>query len=181
MEDDGHDFEFVEGFLQCPMSPGVEALSLPNQSFYAFYDPDSLVTLHDAISRLHEYVLMEGPFDAVMGFSSGAVLAALYIAELQQQGKEVPFKCGIFLASADSAAEMRHLGLESQTEMIRIPTAHIWGSNDVTAPMGGKELSQICKVETRHTLVHDGVHEIPRKHNLTETVHAIRRTLGLVG
>ncbi|KAK7699884.1 hypothetical protein SLS64_011314 [Diaporthe eres] len=162
-------------------APGVEALSLPNQSFYAFYDPGNLVTFHDATRMLHEYVSMEGPFDAVMGFSGGAVLAALYMAELQQQGKEVPFKCGIFIASADSTAEMRHLGLKSQTEMSHIPTAHIWGSNDVTAPTGGNELSQICKVETRHTVVHDGAHEVPRKQNLTETVHAIRRTFGLVG
>lgn len=76
-------------------APGVEALSLPKQSFYALYDPGSLVTFHDATRMLHEYVLMEGPFDAVMGFSGRAVLAALYMAELQQHEKKVPFKCGI--------------------------------------------------------------------------------------
>jgi hypothetical protein len=139
--------------------------------------------LQHAISQLDEYVTAEGPFDAVMGFSAGAVLAALYLVLKQQQGLPAPLKCGIFVASASSTRETAYLGLDAQGERdgphICIPTAHIWGSNDGIAPTGGAGVTQMCDPSRCLTYVHDGGHEFPRKERLTTAVHVIRRVIKL--
>lgn len=206
--EDSHEYEFVEASVKAPMSEGestlslchsflcadnhqldVEALSTPGSSCYAFYNPEDLSSLRNSINQLNEYVLAEGPFDAVMGFSGGAVLAAMYLMEQQlRQDRgdvkaELPFKCGIFLASASCRSEASVLGTDVQEVdkgLIRIPTVHIWGSNDMVAPTGGEDLSKMCDPAQRTTLVHDGRHEVPRKNHLTESVHVIRRALHLI-
>ncbi|KAI0002770.1 serine hydrolase FSH [Xylariaceae sp. FL0662B] len=177
--EDGHEYEFVEATLQAPASKahGVEALATPDQSFYAYYDFDDLSTLETALDQLNGYVFAEGPFDVILGFSAGAVLAAVYLLDKERQGDIVPFKCGIFLSSADCKAETSYLGLDMHSKSITIPTAHIWGCNDELAPTGGEDLGRMCDPACRRRLVHDGGHEIPRKGFLTEMVHLIRRTI----
>ncbi|EED11962.1 conserved hypothetical protein [Talaromyces stipitatus ATCC 10500] len=184
--EDGHEYEFVEAAIPATMSQGIETFSTPDQSFYAFYNPEELSTLQVTIAQLDEYITAEGPFDVVMGFSAGAVLAASYILQKQQQqGHDTPpFKCGIFLSSALSAAEMNYLGwLHSDDNdegghlTIRLPTVHIWGANDQTAPTGGADLSKLCDPAQRLIVIHDGTHELPRGEHMTQAVHAIRRAL----
>ncbi|KAL2758195.1 hypothetical protein ACRALDRAFT_1080133 [Sodiomyces alcalophilus JCM 7366] len=196
LQTDGHEYEFVEAAIEAPMSEGVETLASPDAKFYAFYDPNDLSTVPHAISQLDKYVAAEGPFDGLVGFSAGAVLAAMYLAQKQRQGGEggpakpqtPPFRCAVFLSSASSSAEFAHLGVDisaysndgdssTSDPLIKIPTAHIWGSADETAPTGGLDLSRLCDPATRLTLVHDGGHEVPRKNLLTESVHIIRRTI----
>ncbi len=160
--------------------PGaVEALSSPDDRFFAFFNPADLSTLSRAICQLDEYVAAEGPFDAIMGFSAGAVLAASYLIEKQRKGGKTPFRYGLFLSSASSAAEMQYLGVDALKDVILIPTTHIWGSADETAPTGGVDLSNLCDPTLKMTLVHDGGHQMPRKEYLTEAVHIIRRTIFL--
>ncbi|KAI1371683.1 serine hydrolase FSH [Hypoxylon crocopeplum] len=174
--EDGHEYEFVEATLQAQMSEGVEALSSADDAFYTFYDPKDLSTLQRSISQLDDYVRTEGPFDVVMGFSGGAILAAMYMVEVQRWGGTVPFKCGIFLSSGPSKVERDHLGLDECYDTICVPTAHIWGAND---PKGAQDLSQMCQAAVRHMHTHDGGHELPRKAYLTDAVHIIRRTIDL--
>ncbi|KAK4107385.1 hypothetical protein N656DRAFT_785395 [Canariomyces notabilis] len=177
--DGGHEYEFVEAIWEAPMAEGIEGISSKDRSFYSFYNPKDLTTLRQSLHLLDHYVATGGPFDAVMGFSAGAVLAALYLAEKQQQCGALPFKCGVFLSSAVSAAEISYLGMEAQAITIQLPTAHIWGSNDLVAPSGGEDISRLFDPALRQTLVHDGGHELPRRHYLTEAGHVIRRTMQL--
>ncbi|KAI1771758.1 serine hydrolase FSH [Hypoxylon cercidicola] len=174
--EDGHEYEFVEGVLRAPMSQGVEALSSSEDNFFAYYDPKDLATLKHSIAQLDDYISTEGPFDAIMGFSAGAVLAAMYMIDRQRRNGSVPFRCAVFLSSAESTSEMSFLGVGSH-DIIRIPTAHIWGANDTLAPTGGGDLCRICDPDLQLTAIHDGGHEIPKKSYLTETVHVIRRTV----
>ncbi|KAI1141435.1 serine hydrolase FSH [Hypoxylon sp. FL0543] len=179
--EDGHEYEIVEAALNAPRSsvPGVESLSSPDHSFYAYYDLNDLSTLRIALDQLDDYVSTEGPFDAVLGFSAGAVLAATYILDKDRQGSKSPFKCGIFLSSADTMKEVGYLNLDAYSGLIRIPTAHIWGCKDQVAPTGGEDLARMCDSACRYTLVHGEGHEIPRKEYLVETVHLIRKTIYL--
>ncbi|KAI1355426.1 serine hydrolase-domain-containing protein [Xylaria sp. FL0043] len=157
---------------------GVEALSSPGHDFYAFYDPADMATLQIAMDQLDRYIASEGPFDGVMGFSAGCVLAALYLLRKQQQQPPAfPFKCAIFLSCAEIRQELRYVGADAVCNPIRVPTAHVWGSNDATAPSGGQDLFEICDAETRLVLIHDGGHEVSRGHYLTEACHVIRRVL----
>lgn len=148
-----------------------------DQRFYAYYKPGDLSTIQRAIDQLDQYILMEGPFDAVMGFSAGAVLAAMYLVDKQRRQGPLPFKCAVFLAAGSSTDDLACLKFELPSDSIRIPTMHTWGSADEIAPTGGPDLAQICDSSHRETSVHDGGHELPRQAYLTETVHKIRRTV----
>ena len=66
---------------------GVEALAPSGSLFYAFYDPHNLVvSLRQSLDLLHSFILADRPYDGLMGFSGGAVLAALYLAEQSSLG-----------------------------------------------------------------------------------------------
>lgn len=168
---------------------GVEGLTLPGSSFYAFYNPGDLsFSMRQSLNQLEDFVSAEGPFDAVLGFSGGAFLAAMYLIEQQShrdsgKSNDSLIKCGIFLASASCKAEMNVLGASTVPHVgktsIQVPTAHIWGSNDTIAPTGGHDLSRICNAAKRNILVHEGGHELPRGNSLTKAVHIIRRTIDL--
>lgn len=157
----------------------MEALSAPGYELgYAYYDPKDPTTLQTAINQLDGYISSEGPFDAVMGFSAGAVLAAMYILQKQQRSAAVPFRCAIFLASADSTIEKETLGFDGcNIGLIQIPTAHSWGLHDSIAPQGGQDLSRLCDPSARLTHTHQGGHELPRGEQLVEFSHIIRRTM----
>lgn len=165
--------------IQCHKSGIEELVSWPEHAqFYGFYDPDDLSTLPPTISQLDKYISAEGPFDALLGFSAGAVLAGLYMAKKQQQRQTIPLKCGIFVASADIVQEAAYLGL-TDVGSLCIPTVHIWGANDSTAPTGGPAMTRMFDAATSHTLVHDGGHEFPKKQQLTDAAHSIRRAFAL--
>ncbi|KAI5867649.1 serine hydrolase-domain-containing protein [Durotheca rogersii] len=177
--EDGHEYDFVEAVAPAPMSEDVASLASPDQDFYAFYHPVTYGGLRQAIDHLDAFVTAEGPYDAVMGFSAGSVLAALYLLETQQKGtgmRAMPFRYGLFFSSAKSKEAMSSLGIDPNSEAIQIPTIHIWGDKDEMEPTGGKDLSQICLASRRTILVHEGGHEFPRDMSLTKAVHAIRRT-----
>lgn len=157
--------------------PGVELLVSPNQNFYGYYNPGELSTLSLSLDQLDEYISAEGPFDAVMGFSSGAVLAAMYMIVKQRRNGVPPFRCAILLSSASSTAEKKYLEVDESKDMICIPTAHIWGSEDEVAPTGGADLSQLCDPAKRHELIHNARHEIPRNRFETEIAQAVRRVV----
>jgi acetyl esterase/lipase len=128
---------------------------------------------------LDSYVTSQGPFDAVMGFSAGAVLAGLYLLDKHQRDETLPFRGAVLLSAGSSAAALESLGVGGGCRRIPIPSAHIWGSADDMAPDGGRDLSRLFEPSCRLNLIHDGGHEIPRKSYVTESVHIIRRVLAL--
>ncbi|KAJ5526484.1 hypothetical protein N7494_013134 [Penicillium frequentans] len=178
LEED-HEFEFVEGTLQAPMAEGIESLTTPaDQDFFAFYNPDDAATLPVALDQLSSYVDAQGPFDGVMAFSAGAALAALYLLQHWEQGKPLPFRFAVFFSTASSDAELAQLGLAPTPGCLKLPTAHIWGQNDLTAPTGGADMASLCDTSQAFVSVHEGGHEFPRLAKLTEAVHMMRRAIG---
>lgn len=170
-------------------------MTAPGHSFYGYYDPEDLNTLHTSLSQLEDYIATNGPFDVIMGFSAGAILAAMYLLQRRNarhrsdeadttdvdvganNNPYAPVRCAIFLASAESVNELRYLGFDNQQAVIHLPTAHIYGSKDVIAPNGGDDLSRVCDASLQTVMIHQGGHEVPRKEELTQAVHVIRRTL----
>lgn len=139
--------------------------------------------------QLDSYISAEGPFDAILGFSGGAVLAATYLrSRYCHSGPglcngKVPLRCSIFLSCASFNPKGICRGKKSplDAELIKIPTLHVWGSKDVIAPNGGRDVSNIRDPAQQHILVHDGGHEIPLQGYLVELLHAIRRILAVAG
>ena len=125
------------------------------------------LSVRSTLDDLDEYIATEGPFDAVMGFSQGASLAATYLAQSANAKKADSFKCAVFIcagdpfdAAASDRGEVRFLSAAVDGQVIRIPTAIILGSKD---PDVGKSLnlSKLCCVAGREVVDHGGGHEVP--------------------
>jgi predicted esterase len=120
-----------------------------------------------ALQDLRDFVDENGPFDAVLGFSQGASLAASFIAHYGQgplSGSSCDFKCAIFMCAINGVhirGEGRFLNGVDDGEIIQIPTVHIIGSKD---PYREESLglTRICDHRTRVVLDHKGGHEVPR-------------------
>lgn len=132
-----------------------------------------------ALDQLCSYVDAQGPFDGVMAFSAGAVLAALYLLQHWQQEKPLPFRFAVFFSTASSDAELAELRLAPTPGCLKLPTAHIWCQNDLTAPNGGAAMASLCDPSQAFVSIHEGGHEFPRLHKLTEAVHMMRRAIAL--
>lgn len=159
---------------------GLESFASPEDNFFSFYDEEDFSSLPVVLNQLDNYIATQGPFDAVMGFSAGAVLGGLYLLLKQQQSKTLPFRCAILLSAGASTPALESLGIDPlEVGRIQIPSAHIWGSADDWAPTAGRDLSRLFEPNRRLNLVHDGGHEVPRKTFVIESVHVIRRIVAL--
>lgn len=140
-----------------------------HDKFFQYFDDTSLSSCRQVIEDLDSYLSQEGPFDAVMAFSEGTILASgLMIYKLQQDPNYQSFKCAIFFSGGipgDPSAFMRGnlqlIDCAAYGEVIRIPTAHVWGTNDLDHPEYGLPLSQLCNAELRSIFIHSGGHEVP--------------------
>lgn len=97
------------------------------------------------------------------------------------------FKCAVFFSGGVPVSydallrgELRAMGFGTEGEIISIPTANIWGSQDALWPGRALALSDMCSSNVRTVYIHDGGHEVPgskSKAAVTEVVHAIRKTV----
>lgn len=142
---------------------GVAAL-FPNNEYFAYYDPTNAASILQAVNDLSAYVLAEGPFDGVMGFSQGAALAAMLLA---RDSSSMPFSFAIFLCAGLPFCEtslrkglLRPLDSKLDLELIRVPTAHIVGAKDnaLDVSLGLKDL---CSRKGRGLFDHGAGHEVP--------------------
>lgn len=121
-----------------------------------------------------------------MAFSQGAGLAATLLAHKSREGArqtelKPAFRVAVFFCggvpedpSGANGAGRRLLSFEQDGEVIRIPTAHIWGANDQVYPTFGPVLSKLCDSNRRTTFVHQGGHEIPGAKDQGGVIGAIR-------
>jgi len=104
----------------------------------------------------------EGPFDAVLGHSQGAMLTGILVglASLDETAVFRP-ECAVLTGAAwpNPYTEMLH-GL-SQTEKVDIPTLHCWGLADTMNPPELAEKLKGCFGSEAQSLVHDGGHVVP--------------------
>lgn len=151
--------------------PGIEAIYGPQQECYAYFDPANLTSIRTALDDLQAYIEVDGPFDGIVGYSQGAAIAATLLLQdkIDHPSQLEPLcKCAVFLSGGvpfDPAAlrrgGTRFLDPAVDGEPIAIPTAHIWGSNDLDFPDTSPKLSKLCAADRRTEIVHHGGHEIP--------------------
>lgn len=141
----------------------------------------------EALDDLDAYIRSAGPFDGVMAFSAGGILASTLIVRNAQQHALPPFGCAIFFCSggpcdpsALARGEVSPLSYIRNEEVIDIPTAHIWGRNDPRNLTYGSLLSELCRTQLKSVFVHEGGHEIPGARDrvaLSKAVGCVRSTV----
>ena len=162
---------------------------------FAYFDPAQPSTFTAALDNLESFIELDGPFDAILGYSHGAQLAASMLARARTRKSRVAesIKCAIFISggipyttdsrySRDGTTTMQHIDPEKSGAVLDIPTANIWGRNDSRYPGTSEVLSKLCHPAWRAIYVHAGGHEIPGgspREYLIDSVKAIRKTLDL--
>lgn len=201
-------FDFAEGTIIEPIAPGITSSLIrfsvsrtnqhrcvgikgfyPASDTYFTYCHQTAESIAGALAQLDRYVKEEGPFDGAIGFSQGASIIASY---LLQQSKEhptepLPFQCAIFFSSArpfDTSSltdgPVRWAEPEADRPLLRLPTAHLWGSEDSEYREGCQLLCAMCEDSQREVYIHGLGHEIPgprAKEEVQGCVRAIRRTI----
>ncbi|KAH7398511.1 serine hydrolase FSH [Pyrenochaeta sp. MPI-SDFR-AT-0127] len=192
---DNHIFEYVDGCSPAELDPELAAFFPPNEDYYDYWG-DSMESKIKAVTDLERMLEEEGPFDGVLAFSQGAMLAMTYIlreAKLHptKHHMDPAFKFAILFSAVQpvDSVHLEETGVEafvdsnSDHPLVRIPTAHIWGRGDKTWSKGSKEVASLCDPLKRAIYIHDGGHEIPGSkdnNNLYGVVHTVRRTIDAV-
>jgi len=149
-----------------------------------YFDENSTSGILTALDELTTFINHEGPYDGIIAFSLGAALASTWMIDRIQRNIPIPFKCAVFFSAAmpvsvDSLRNGQAVDLDPAAagEVIGIPTAHLWGTNDWLATSASK-LSEMCWGPQRSVFVHNGGHEVPASgDDLIKAVNTIRRCI----
>ena len=120
------------------------------------------------MEELAQYVMEDGPFDGVMGFSMGAALAVTLLLNYRQLGfVEPPFKFAILLCSvlphdwdALRSGKVEPL-VPTRVAPIEIPTVHFWSPKDVAFSSQSRQVMEVCDATSRVDLQHQSGHDMP--------------------
>lgn len=153
----------------------------------------------DLVTGLVDYVHSNGPFDGVMGFSEGGIIAAMLLIE-DARRPFAGFQCGIFFSAAlpldpdvvhsgvvrcidpdlDGVLLQVPIALIIEENLVRLrdrsPLAALWGPED-DAQEG---LVRICEDSVREVVRLDLEHQVPGSKSMAgfpETLKAIQRTI----
>lgn len=150
---------------------------LPDEETFAYCDTSCPATCSKAIGDLERYLESEGPYDGVMAFSMGAAFILLWMARKMREKNSnkafvLPFKVGIFFSVAgplrdfDFETEKEIIPLDhiSNTCLVKIPTVHVWGTED-REKENAEMAIQLCEENSRSVFVHARGHEVPMSQN----------------
>lgn len=134
-----------------------------------------------SLAFLNKVIDEEGPFEGVIGYSEGAIMASSLLYERMQRHVE-NFKCAVFFCGMppfypDGSKVMLS---DVYGEIFQIPTCHILGTDD---PLIGRCLAlyNLCSPSSRVLLETGANHMISwDENNLREVPRAVRRALSLV-
>ncbi|KAJ5375607.1 Serine hydrolase FSH [Penicillium concentricum] len=198
---DDHEFVFIDGSVPTEPSEGATVVT---DEFYG-YMPDVISEAsqcRNLLAGLVDYVHSNGPFDGVMGFSEGGIMASMLLIE-DARHPFAGFKCGIFFSAAlpldpdvVRTEVLRCIDPEIDGVVLHIPTALIVEENLVRlrgrsplAALWSQEDSQealvrICDERFREVVRHDLGHQVPGSKSMEgflETLQAIERTIERAG
>lgn len=158
-------------------------------AYFNYFDHTSTSSMKTALAQLATYLELEGPYDGVLAYSHGAAFAATYMIQQAQLYPTLPppFKCAIFFSGgipldpfALERDEIRRLDPRKDGKPLKLPTAHIWGTNDKLYPDTSSVLSQLCEDGLKFEFVHEEGHDIPNARAegaLLGAAKVIRRTV----
>ncbi|KAF9872900.1 hypothetical protein CkaCkLH20_09763 [Colletotrichum karsti] len=202
-----HHFEFLNGDI--PIRMGDDETTAgenidDDQDRYGYLgEPSDVRQYQELLDGLIDVVQSQGPFDGIMGFSEGGIIAATLLVE-DSRRPFANFKCGIFFSAAPpldpddlAAGIVRSLDPAKDAVSIFIPTAHVYSHEsttrtDVQSPLQKvwaeigwstpeqvhSSLARLC--DNRQVFVHDQGHQVPGQRDqqaLRGTLRVIDRTI----
>lgn len=179
------DFEFVEGLHRWPPAAGIEETFGTSQICRSYFD-GSAESAAAAITNLSHYLVDNGPFHVVIGFSLGAALTASLLLrpglddDVMWQIKSALFICGTLPCDWNQLqrGKLDFLEADSVGRVIQIPTVHAWSVQDVEHPGQSEQLVRMCCEETRIEVLHRAGHSIPYlKEEVLAVANAVRRVV----
>jgi pimeloyl-ACP methyl ester carboxylesterase len=194
-----YEFDFVDGAHPWPAHSAVAEVFGPNQAYRSYFDGSASSAL-GAVDDVAEYVLENGPFHAVMGFSMGGALAATVLLNRRDTGYDKPewvaarsrIRCAVFLSATLplDTAELQRGGLtwvspadvgssdRGRLSLIEIPTVHAWSNADLDNPGESNAVAQMCAEKGKVEILHAAGHGIPSSGNDVEAIaSAIRKMI----
>ncbi|ESZ93010.1 hypothetical protein SBOR_6581 [Sclerotinia borealis F-4128] len=181
---DGYQYDFVDGGHLWPAAPGIVETFGPQQVCYSYSDGTALGSI-TAVDDLAAYIIENGPFDSILGFSMGTALAATLLlrpkgdledshthACARRMIRSAVFVCGTLPVDRNELAKGKMGWLvASQVEAspaavwptIDIPTVHAWSPQDEEYPGQSEELICMCSEKTRIEVLHGAKHGFPSK------------------
>ncbi|CDH15670.1 related to Family of serine hydrolases 3 [Zygosaccharomyces bailii ISA1307] len=116
-------------------------------------------------SYLHDYVIENGPFEGIVGFSQGAAFAGYLLTNFNKllnltEENQPSFK--FFVAFSGFRLEAFHLQESYEEHLITVPSLHVLGEQDtVVTEARVLSLYNSCQKEDRILLRHPGGHFVP--------------------
>ncbi|KAK9468388.1 serine hydrolase FSH [Lipomyces arxii] len=150
----------------------LRGLGYKDDDSYAWFVKDEKTGAYEGMEQswavLKDYIKAEGPFVGVVGFSQGAVVAAVlcgYISKLLDPS--YAFKFAVLFSGFKST-----LPEHEQYFPVKIPTLHVSGANDVIVPPARSQTLIDASVETgRKVYQHPGGHFVPSNREVVTVVN----------
>ncbi|KAJ5714329.1 uncharacterized protein N7483_011510 [Penicillium malachiteum] len=108
-----YEFVFVDGMIECDPAPEVSnSFEGPYLSWYHSPSTAAVAVAHEAV---YKAIDEQGPFDAVLGFSQGAAVAASLLVHAQIMDQKPPFQAAIFIGSPLPFSLSVNYGIDTRT------------------------------------------------------------------
>lgn len=151
-----------------PNSNEVVAWIENDQVNHTYFLPESTTTF------LHNYIIENGPFDGVVGFSQGAGLAGYLMTDfnglLNLTTEEQP-TLKFFMSFSGFRFVPEIYQRQYNDNVITIPSLHVRGELDtVTEPQKIQALFNSCSENSRTLLIHGGGHFVPNSRGFVKKV-----------
>eukprot|EP01126_Amoeba_proteus_P017801 TRINITY_DN1874_c0_g1_i5.p1 TRINITY_DN1874_c0_g1~~TRINITY_DN1874_c0_g1_i5.p1 ORF type:complete len:187 (-),score=26.08 TRINITY_DN1874_c0_g1_i5:54-614(-) len=144
--------DFAAGFGWFYYPPNSQLENSQNRTY---------IGLEDSIAFLKKFCEQEGPFDGLMGFSQGGIVASLLAHVMMKTVDDFPpVKFLIFCATCTASSQL----WRSKYEGVKccLPSLHIWGIRDTIVP-NERSKGLLDFFESPEILEHQGSHVIPNK------------------
>lgn len=146
-------------------------------------DPNDQYKVPEAtVKFLHDYIVKNGPFDGIMGFSQGAGYAGYLCTEIREllglTAEEQPdFKFFISFSGFRMAPEWFQEQYDTNT--IKVPSLHVLGELDTVVESSRViSLYKACSENNRTLLKHPGGHFVPNGKGFVTKVANWLQSLG---
>jgi hypothetical protein len=137
-------------------APGEPVYAWWSVEHAAYFTAQEYIGLEATLDHLRRIWREHGPFDGVLGFSQGGVLASL----LCTRRDEFPFDFVIIVSAFPSSLPFERDAMTRIDPEFR--SLHVWGEGDtLIVPSRSQQLSDLFPSLRRSTFAHPGGHVVP--------------------